>query len=612
LSKSSVSTRLRDRFRVSEYTGLLLTAAAVGLLAGLGNVAYRKLLDLAHRLLFDDWGQILGVHPYFPALLLLPLLPMTGALLLMPLDRWFPGEVRGHSLPRFLEAVNLKGAVFRARTILVDAVGSIMTIASGGSAGMEGPIAQIGGAVGSLVGQRLRVGQDRLRTLVGCGVAAGIAGTFNAPIAGVFFAEEIVLLRSFGASSFTPLVISSGIGTLVVRTLEGNRPAFYVPHYILRNPREIFFYAGLGLLVAGVAVHFIRSFYALSDRFAAWRFPRRLKPLAGAALTGTVAVLVPQVMGNGYEHVEHALAGRFGGWVLPLPEALLSDQWREALTGPLAGWVLLALALAKIYATGFTLGSGNAGGVFAPSLFIGAMLGGAYGMLVNAYFPDIASSPGTYAVVGMGGFLAAAAHAPMTAIFLIFEMTSEYSIILPLMFTSVIGYAVSRHFQRESIETLELARRGIHLEEGREVSVLESIRVSDIMNPRVEVIPETMPLRGILRFIPSSRHVTFPVVDPAGKLSGILSLQDFREVAYEEGLQDLVVAKEIATHDVVTVFPDESLRDALTRIGFRNIEHLPVVSRQDHREILGMLSRRDVVTAYNKALVEHSLRVRES
>ncbi|MBI5017950.1 MAG: chloride channel protein [Deltaproteobacteria bacterium] len=612
MSKPIVPSILRGRLRLSEYTGLLLTAAAVGLLAGLGNVAYRKLLELAHLLLFEEWGNLLGVRSYFPSLLLLPLLPMTGALLLMPLDAWFPGEIRGPGLPRFLESVNLKGAIFRARSIVAHAAGSILTIASGGSAGMEYPIAQIGGVMGSVVGQRLRVGHERLRTLVGCGVAAGIAGTFNAPIAGVFFAEEIVLLRSFGASSFTPLVISSGIGALVARTVEGNHPAFYVPHYILRSPREILFYAGLGLLVAAVAVHFIRTFYAISDSFAAWRIPPRLKPLAGAALTGTVALFLPQVMGNGYEHVEHALAGRFGGWVLPLPEAFLSDDARAALLGPLAGWVLLALALAKIYATGFTLGSGNAGGVFAPSLFIGAMLGGAYGILVNAYFPEIASSPGTYAVVGMGGFLAAAAHAPMTAIFLIFEMTSEYSIILPLMFTSVIGYTVSRHFQRESIETLELARRGIHLEEGREVSVLESIRVADIMNPRVEVIPEAMPLRGILRFIPSSRHVTFPVVDPAGKLSGILSLQDFREMAYEEGLQDLVVAKEMATPDVVTVYPDESLRDALSKIGFRNIEHLPVVSRQDPREILGMLSRRDVVAAYNKALVEHSLRVRES
>jgi CIC family chloride channel protein len=217
-----------------------------------------------------------------------------------------------------------------------------------------------------------------------------------------------------------------------------------------------------------------------------------------------------------------------------------------------------------------------------------------------------------YALVGMGSFLAAATHAPMTAIFLIFEMTNEYSAILPIMFASVVGYAVSHHFQKEAIDALELTRRGIHLQGGREVSVLQSVRVREIMNPRIEVIPESMPLGGILRFIPGSRHVTFPVVDREGKLSGILSLQDFREVAYEEGLEKLVVAKELATQDVITVYPDESLQEALARIGVRNIEHLPVVSREDPRRILGMVSRRDIVSAYNKALVGRFLQPPEA
>ncbi len=224
----------------------------------------------------------------------------------------------------------------------------------------------------------------------------------------------------------------------------------------------------------------------------------------------------------------------------------------------------------------------------------------------------MSAGPGAYALVGMGGFLAAATHAPMTAIFLIFEMTGSYSVILPIMFACVIGYTVSRYLQRDSIDTLELARRGIHLEAGREVSVLQSIPVGDIMNREVETIPESMPLRQLLQFIPRSRHVTFPVVDAGGRLAGILSLQDFREIAYEEGLEDLIVAGELSTPDVVTVFPDESLRDALARIGFRNIEHLPVVSREDPGLVLGMLSRRDVVSAYNKALIDRSLRPGEA
>ncbi len=577
--------RWLQRIRPSEHTAILYMSVAVGLLAGFGNILYRRLIDLVHWLVFENGWDLLGLDEGFPFILFLPLLPAAGAALLIPMDVLFPGEVRGYGLPRFLEVVNLRGAVFRARNLVVKSLASAITIGTGGSAGTEGPIAQIGGTLGSLVGQVLRVGQERLRTLVACGVAGGIAGTFNAPIAGVFFAHEIVLLRTFDTATFTPIVISSGLGALVTRMIEGDRPAFRVPaHYALRSPWEIVFYILLGILVALVAVAFIRSFYALTDRFGRMEVPDRLKPLVGAALTGAIGILLPQVLGDGYEHIEAVLAGEG------------------------TGWLLLVVAFAKILATGLTLGSGNAGGVFAPSLFIGAMLGGAFGWVVTALFPHVSGGLGAYALVGMGGFLAAATHAPMTAMFLIFEMTGEYSVILPIMFASVIGYTVCRYFQRESIDTLELARRGIHLEEGREVGLLESIRVGDVMNPEVESIHEAMPLRQLLRVIPSSRHVTFPLVDDEGRLTGILSLQDFREIAYEEGLEDLIVAKELGTSDVITIFPDENLRDALAKIGYRNIEHLPVVSREDPRRVLGMLSRRDIIAAYNKALIDRSLR----
>lgn len=567
------------RLKPSEQAGVLGMAVAIGVLAGLGNVAYRKLLLLCHLAIFEQGTALLGVGPALPRSLLLPLLPMAGASLLIVLDYLIPGELRGKGFSTFLEIVHLRGAVLRARSILVKALGSALTIGSGGSAGVEGPIAQIGGAVGSLVGQRLKVSQERLQTLVACGVAAGIGGTFNAPIAGVFFAEEIVLLRSFGAANFTPLVISSGVGTLVARVLEGNEPAFRVPQYVLQSPWEMVLYAVLGLLIAVLAVHFIRSFHAIGDRFHHWRAPAGLKGVLGAGLTGAVGIALPQVLGNGYPHVEAALAGQ------------------------VTGWILLALAFGKIYATGLTLGSGNSGGVFAPSLFIGAMIGGAFGSAAHAVFPKIAGPPGSYALVGMGGFLAAATHAPMTAIFLIFEMTNEYSAILPIMLTAVIGYSVSHQFQRESIETFELARRGVRLEQGREVDVLQSIPVAEVMTSSFEAIPESMPLREILRFIPTSRHVTFPVVDGNGKLSGILSLQDLREVVYEESLHDLVLARDLATRYVITAFPDETLKDALAKIGFRNIEHLPVVSRDETDRIVGVVSRHDIISAYNKALL---------
>jgi CIC family chloride channel protein len=568
-----------DNLKPDENKAILVIAVVIGVLAGFGNILYRQLIHLVHSTVFTTGESLLKLDSGWPYLLLLPLIPVVGAILLALMDVIFPGQVHGYGLPRFLEIVNLRGAIFKKRTVLVKALASAITIGTGGSAGTEGPIAQIGGAIGSIVGQTLRMGKDRLRTLVACGVAAGIAGTFNAPLAGVFFAHEIVLLGSFSAANLTPVVISAGVGTLVTRFFEGNRPAFHVPEYALGSHWEIPLYLLLGVIVAFVGVLFIRSFYYLSDRFSGWGASTRVKPLLGAFLAGSVGIFYPEVLGDGYEHIEMVISGE------------------------LVGAALVMLALAKILATGLTLGSGNAGGVFAPSLFVGAMLGGAYGTIVAALFPSLSITPGTYALAGMGGLLAAATHAPLTAVFLIFEMTGGYSIILPIMFVCIVGYSVSRYFQKDSIDTLELTRRGIHLEQGHEVSVLQSILAKDIMSREVETFPETMPLREVLRLIPGSRHVTFPLVNAQGLMTGILSLQDFREIAFEEGLHDIIVAKELATEKVITVFPDENLQDALDRIGFRNIEHLPVVSREEPAKAIGMLSRRDIISAYNKALL---------
>ncbi len=578
------STVALGRFRISENTFMAILAVAIGFASGLGNYAFRKLIDFFHwsvigqgsamfQISFEEWSF---------SRLLVALFPVAGGLLLIPFYYFFAKDMR-FGFSRFLELVNLKGAKIPGRTIFTRGVASAITIGTGGSAGQEGPIAQIGGAIGSQVGQSFKVSGDRLKTLVACGVSGGVAATFNAPIAGVFFAQEIVLLSSFELSSFTSIVISSGMSTVISRALLGNTPAFAVPPYVLNSGWELIFYVILGVVVGLLATSFIDLHFRIKDRFAALPLHPLAKPVVGGAMVGVIGIVFPQVFGNGYQFMETVMHGQ-GVWYL-----------------------LAALVLFKALATSITLGSGMPGGLFAPSLYIGAVAGGTLGKLLQMLFPGMVSSPGAYALVGMGAFLSAATHAPMTAIFLLFEMTASYEVIIPIMISCVIGTAICRHYKKESVETFELAREGINLEAGKERNIMKSLRVGDVMVRDPESISESMTLREFTRFIAHTRHTNFPLVGPRGELTGIISVQDFMGVVFEKDLMDLVVVKELATLDVITVLEDDDLDAAMRKIGYRNIEQLPVVDRATGKKLVGIISRRDMVSAYNRALMERTL-----
>lgn len=577
-------TAVLSRFRISENTFMAILAVAIGFASGLGNYAFRKLID------FFQWSVIgqgsamfqISFEEWSLSRLLVALFPIAGGLLLIPFYSFFAKDLR-FGFSRFLELVNLKGAKVPGRTIFTRGIASAITIGTGGSAGQEGPIAQIGGAIGSQVGQSFKMSGDRLKTLVACGVSGGVAATFNAPIAGVFFAQEIVLLSSFELSSFTSIVIASGMSTVISRALLGNTPAFAVPPYVLNSAWELIFYVVLGVVVGLLATSFIDLHFRIKDRFTALTLHPLAKPVAGGALVGVIGIFFPQVFGNGYQFMETVMHGE-GVWYL-----------------------LAALVLFKALATSITLGSGMPGGLFAPSLYIGAVAGGTLGKLLQMFFPGMIGSPGAYALVGMGAFLSAATHAPMTAIFLLFEMTASYEVIIPIMITCVIGTTICRHFKKESLETFELAREGINLEAGKERNIMKALRVGEVMVRDPEAIPESMTLRQFTRFIAHTKHTNFPLVDPDGELTGIISVQDFMGVVFERDLMDLVVVKELATLDVITVFEDDDLDTAMRKIGYRNIEQLPVVARDNGRRLVGIISRRDMVSAYNRALMERTL-----
>jgi len=582
LAGSFSGNRWFNHINLNENAVMIIMALFVGVLGGYGAVAFRWLIGSFQNIFFghgkNHFLDFLFTLPWYAKLI--P--PIIGGAIVGPLVYFFAREAKGHGVPEVMEAVALKGGVIRKRVVVIKAMASAICIGSGGSVGREGPIVQVGSAIGSAFGQILRVSPDRMRTLVGCGAAAGIAATFNAPIAGVMFAMEIIL-GEFGIATFSPIVVSSVMATVISRAYMGNYPAFTVPQYSLVSVYEIPLYIVLGIIAGLIGVGFTTCLYKAEDLFAKIRIPEYTKAALGGAAIGAIGIFFPHIFGVGYDAIEMVLLEK------------------------MAWSVILCLIFIKILATSVTIGSGGSGGIFAPSLFIGSMTGAAFGYLVHYLFPNVTATSGAYGLVGMGAVLAAATHGPINAIIILFEMTGSYKIILPLMLSCIISAMLATQIKKESIYTMKLIRRGTDIRAGREINVMRSLLVKDAMTTDVVTVPETMPLKALLKFTISSKHSSFPVVDGNGLLCGIVTFQDFKDVIYEEGLDNLVVAKDLATLKVVTITPDESLDTALKKIGFRNIEQLPVVDAKDSRKILGILSRRDIFASYNKALIDRSL-----
>lgn len=560
---------------------MAVLAVFVGLAGGFGAVGFRYLINFFQSLAYGSDGNLLDLVQSIPWYLRVSV-PALGGLVVGPLVYFWAREAKGHGVPEVMEAVALKSGLIRKRLVIIKSLASAICIGTGGSVGREGPIVQIGSAIGSTIGQMLKISADRMRTLVGCGAAAGIAATFNAPIAGSMFALEIIL-GDFGLATFSPIVISSVIATAVSRHFLGDAPAFIVPAYELVSAWEFPLYVLLGLFCAVVAVTFIKTLYRVEDIFDGLKFPEYLKAVIGGIILGVISLLFPQILGVGYGAIDLSL-GQSYAW-----------------------WLLLVLVMCKILATSITIGSGGSGGIFAPSLFMGAMAGGFFGTVVHNLFPSVTASPGAYSIVGMGAVVSATTHGPLTALLMLFEMTGDYKIILPLMITCIISSIAGRQFFKESIYTLKLVRRGINLEEGKEVNVLKSIIVSEVMNTEVETITEALGLERLAEIISKSKYNSFPVVRDGSKLTGILSFFDYNEAIFDENLKGLVVAKDIATSDVVTITTDDNLYNALEKITFKDFAILPVVSTDDPTKLIGVLTRRDIMGAYNKAVIKKSL-----
>lgn len=582
---------LLDRWQPPSGLVLVGTALFVGIFTGLGAILFRYLINAVAWVGYEFIPEIApGQGKAYVVFV-----PAVGGLLVGLLVYYFAREAKGHGVPEVMEAVALRGGRIRPRVALVKSLASSLTIGSGGSAGREGPIVQIGSAIGSTVGQALNLSDNRISNLVACGAAAGIAATFNAPIAGVIFALEVILGR-FSVRNFSTVVIASVAASVVGRAVFGDSPAFNIPfEYGVNSLWEFLFYPLLGALAAIVGVVFTRSLYWMEDFFdTIKRVPEWVKPAIGGMLLGVLAFSyplvgltqpvtwdrVPQVFNVGYDIIEGALAN----------DVLLSAA--------------IILLIAKVVATCLTLGSGGSGGVFAPSLFMGAMLGAAFELGVNRLFPGISAPPGAYALVGMAAVFAASAHAPITAVIILFELTGDYRIILPLMLTVVVATLLSQLMLRgESIYTLKLSRRGVRLERGRDLDILQGVSVGEVMSQVVETVDMNMSITQLAEVFVQSHHHGLMVMDEEGKLWGIVTLTDL-ERSVEDNLPESTTVAEIATTwpHLQVAYPDDTMGDALARMGSRGLGRLPVVAREDPYQLLGLLWREGISQAYTLAL----------
>ncbi len=564
---------LVERAKLTEHTFVLVIAVIIGLLGGLGAVVIQYAIKEFQLLFWQgkfNLETISQVAWYWKILI-----PMFGGIVVGLVIQFFAKEAKGHGVPEVMEAIALRNGKIRPRVAIAKLFSSAFYIATGGSVGREGPVIQIGSAIGSVIGQFFRVNQKRMRVFVACGAASGIAAAFNAPVAGALFAVEIIL-GDFAVAQFSPIVISSVTATVVSRHFLGDFPAFVIPKYNLVSPLELVNYVILGFLAGFTAILFIKVLYASEDFFDKVKLPEYVKAGFGGIIIGAIALYFPQVFGVGY------------------------DTMDSALSGHLLGWLALALIFLKILATSISLGSGGSGGIFAPSLFLGAMLGTFFGFAVHFFFPEWTAESGAYALVAMGGVVGAATHGPITAILIIFELTNDYKIILPLMITTIIATLISVRFQKESIYTLKLVRKGINIFAGREVNVLRSLKVESVVKKSMNIVAEDMSFSSLLEKIVNSQHNYTYVVDKNKEIIGCISMTEIRQTITDyDTLKHLLIAKDIAQQNVTKIKESDNLDFAMKEFSRSGHDELPVIRNGSKNEIVGTISQIDVINTYN-------------
>ncbi len=584
---------------------LNVLGAIIGAITAVGAVLFAKGLMRT-----EHWtGGLQGDWPLW----MLPVIPMVGALFTGLLVYRFAREAGGHGVPQVLDAIVRKGGKIPARIGLVKVIASISTVGTGGSAGAEGPIVQIGAVTGSVIARKIGVPRRHIGTLVGCGAAAGISSIFNAPIAGVFFALEI-LLRDFSLKTFTPIVIASVFATATTQVILGDNNAIFsteLPNYVF-SVFELPSYIVLGVLCAFGAWTFTMVLERGEDVFAKMSLHPVLKPVLGALMLGVLGIFgmwafaeMPgnEILGEGHD----AIPAFFGNGYLVINHLLdpTSYQGGDIVWGAIG--VLGFLVVAKILATTFTLASGGSGGIFAPGLFTGAAIGGVFGILLSKLgLIAEGSSPASYALVGMAAVIAGTTFAPMTAILILFEITREPHVLAPIMLAAIVSTAVTRKLMPDSIYTAKLRRAGVRIGTNRDMSLLRHVPVSSVDYAPLppEPVYASDPLSKLITLHAHHNVPDFPVVDADGKYIGMVTGTDMRTALIDREAIPLLLVAELMRSDFPIIKPDEHLDTVMEKFARNEISSLVLVDGFTGTKPLALVTRSKVMARYNAVLDE--------
>ncbi|MFA5054675.1 MAG: chloride channel protein [Dehalococcoidia bacterium] len=581
-----------NRIQSSETSVGIILSIVVGIGAGFGAWVFWKLIEYCSWFFFKGGASAFGFMGDYYVIIL----PVAGGLIIGPLIYLLAREAKGEGPPEVMKAIAVGKGRIRQRIAIAKIVASSICIGSGGSVGREGPIVQIGASIGSTIGQRFKLSDEWVKTLLLCGAAGGISATFNAPIAGAFFAYE-VLQRKARMRNALFIIISSVAACLIANififTEEHPAPFAFVA-YTMQSPWEIISYMLLGVIAGSAAFAFLKFFYKCDGFISNIRFPSYLKPAAGGLIIGVIGYFYPEIFGVGY-----------GTHYGPGGELLTMGGVDSALMGQMTIGLLLTLFVLKVIATSITLGSGGSGGIFAPSLFMGAMLGGAFGLISQELVPGITAPVGAYSLVGMGAFFGAAIGGPLTAIFIVFEITRDYAVILPIIAAVAFSTIVFNKLSSETMYTTRLLKQGINLRKIQEPNLMKTLTVGDIMTRDFPTVPPYMPITDLAGKIETTGHHGFPVVDDDGHLFGVVTMSDI-EAGIKKGAEGLKVS-DIATRNPITAYQDESVHELLSKLGAKgvpDIGRIPVVSRDKSLLLIGVLRRHDIIRAQIQAATE--------
>jgi len=564
----------------------MLLSIGVGIVAGLGAILFDRLLGWTlHTVLesFTGYAEPMAGSSAAALFTFAPvrsiwffIVPALGGLVSGVIVYLIAPEAEGHGTDAMIDAFHHRGGMIRKRVPFVKILASVLTIGTGGSAGKEGPIAQIGSGFGSAFASLLNLKARERRILVLAGAAGGIGAIFQAPLGAALFAPEVLYRETeFEYEAILPCIVSSITAYAVYTQLYKGGALFFPGPVGLSLPGELLPYALFGVVCAITGFLYVRTFYGSRDRFfKPLRIHKMLKPAVGGLLLGTIAYAFPQVSDGGY------------GWI------------QMALEGKMLWWTMLLLAFLKILGTSCTIGSGGSGGVFGPSVFIGAMLGGAFGFLGHQVAPGWVVNPGSFVLVGIGGFFAGVARTPVSSVIMACEMSASYTLLVPLMLVSSTSFLLLRNTSLYEKQQISRIASPAHLTEFAR-GMLEKIRVHQAIEERpITRIPEDMPFGELVKTVTRLGASHFPVVDRDGRMTGIVSINDIRAVLFEETVDRLIVARDVATPNVVRVHWNDTLQQALDKMAAINVDELPVAREEAPDEIVAMISKRDIVDYY--------------